>query len=185
MVETFLAENNFREALVTIDRIYEKFELTSEQADEWTRERVEELTGLRVYVRWLQQLAEKEGSIYKLPESEIEYLIKFVETHSGRGKVFANNILCGLYGICIEEQKSRNAEMQKSRRAEKQKGRRAEGQKSRRAEKQKSRKAEEQKGRRAEGQKSRRGEKQKCRRGEKQKSRKGKAMVRGLICVNL
>jgi hypothetical protein len=31
-------------------------------------------------------------------------LINFVKTNTGRGVVFANNILCELYGICIEDE---------------------------------------------------------------------------------
>ena len=58
---------------------------------------------ISLYVDWLQQLDKKGGSIYKLSDSEIKYLTTYVETHTGRGKVFANNILCFLYRICPEE----------------------------------------------------------------------------------
>jgi len=68
-----------------------------------TSEQVDELTGLQTYIRWLQQLEYNEKSVYLLPETEIQYLVNFVETNIGRGKVFANNILCGLYGICKDE----------------------------------------------------------------------------------
>jgi len=57
---------------------------------------------LKTYIHWLQQLEDKKNSIYKLSESEIEYLINFIKTDSGRGVVFAHNILCELYGICLE-----------------------------------------------------------------------------------
>jgi hypothetical protein len=104
--KTFLAENNFEEATAVVIQMYDKFELTGEQMDE--------LASLRVYIRWLQQLDENGETIYKLPESEIEYLVNYVETRSGRGKVFANNILCELYGICIENYELRitNYEME-------------------------------------------------------------------------
>jgi len=94
IVETYLAENNFPEAITTTTQMFEKFRLTENQ--------VSEITALQTYIRWLQQLDEKGGNIYKLPENEIEYLVNYVETRSGRGVVFANNILCGLYHICRE-----------------------------------------------------------------------------------
>jgi hypothetical protein len=109
IAETYLAENNFSDAQSTLSTIYEKFALSEEQ--------ISELLSLQIYIRWLQQLDENGESIYKLPENEIEYLVNFVETwpaasHNGRGVVFANNILCGLYGICIEDAECRkqNAE---------------------------------------------------------------------------
>jgi hypothetical protein len=94
IVETFLAENNFSEAFAAISTIYEMHDVSEEQ--------FLELIGLQTYILWLQQLNEKEESIYKLPEREILYLTNYVNTHKGRGKVFVNNILCGLYGICNE-----------------------------------------------------------------------------------
>ena len=95
ITETYLAENNFPEALSTLTQMYEKFKLTEEQRDE--------LNGLEIYTHWLQQLHNEQNSIYSLSESELEYLANYVETHTGCGVVFANNILCGLYGICKEE----------------------------------------------------------------------------------
>jgi len=92
IAETYLAQSNFREAQSTLSAIFEKFKLSEEQ--------VSELISLQIFIRWLQQLEEKGETIYKLPENEIEYLVNYVETHSGRGVVFANNILCGLYNIC-------------------------------------------------------------------------------------
>jgi len=99
IVETFLAESNFTEASATLSTMFKKFKLNDEQ--------VNELTGLQVYTRWLQQLEEKESNIYKLSENEIEYLVNFVETHIGRGVLFANNILCALYDICKEDETMR------------------------------------------------------------------------------
>ena len=50
------------------------------------------------------QLEETENNIYTLSENEINYLIHYVETHTGRGRAFANIILCELYEVCIEEE---------------------------------------------------------------------------------
>ena len=115
--ETYLAENNYTEALETLSQIYEQFKLNEEQ--------ISELQGLETYIHWLQQLEEAQNSIYTLSESELNYLINYVETHTGRGTVFAKNILCELYGICIDDEIMRqlddemmNAEEQKSRKAE-------------------------------------------------------------------
>jgi len=99
ITETYLAENNYTEALITLSRIYGKFKLTEEQ--------VLELKGLEIYINWLQQLEKEQNSIYSLSESELEYLRNYVETHTGRGVVFANNILCELYGICPEDERMR------------------------------------------------------------------------------
>jgi len=103
IAETYLAEVNYKEALATIANMYALFELKGEQADVWTIERVDELMSLEIYIKWLQQLEEKSETIFNLPENEIDFLIKFIETNTGRGVVFANNILCGLYNICIEK----------------------------------------------------------------------------------
>jgi hypothetical protein len=99
ITETYLAENNFEEALLTISKMYEQFRISEEQFSE--------LKGMEAYTRWLQQLEEKNESIYSLPRSEVEYLTNYVATNTGRGKVFANNILCVLYNICLEEVESR------------------------------------------------------------------------------
>jgi hypothetical protein len=96
IVETYLAENNYSEALATLARIYEKFKLTEEQ--------VNELTGLQIYVLWLQQLENEGKNIYELSEKELDYLVNFVTTNTGRGAVFANIILCELYGVCVEDE---------------------------------------------------------------------------------
>ena len=94
IVETYLAESNFGEALETLAKMHRLFKLTEEQ--------VNEITGLQVYVLWLQQLENDGNNIYKLSENELDYLINFVKTNTGRGVVFAHNILCELYGICLE-----------------------------------------------------------------------------------
>jgi len=95
LTEIYLSERNYDEAMVTLSKMYELFEVTKEQ--------VLELKGLETYTLWLQQL-EKEGkNIYELSDKEIAYLTNFVKTNTGRGAVFAENILCVLYNICIEK----------------------------------------------------------------------------------
>jgi hypothetical protein len=76
--------------------MYEQFRISEEQFTE--------LKGMEAYISWLQQLEEKNESIYKLSENEIEHLTHYVATNTGRGKVFANNILCVLYNICPDEE---------------------------------------------------------------------------------
>jgi len=95
IAETYFAENNYGEASATLANMYEQFEITEEQ--------VMELRGLEIYAHWLQQLEDEGQNIYELSESGLDYLVNYVETNSGRGKVFANNILCELYGICMED----------------------------------------------------------------------------------
>jgi len=100
ITETFLAENNFTQALETLATMYKQFKLTEEQ--------ISELKGLEFYTRWLLRLEESGTNIYALSSTEIDNLINYAETNTGRGVVFANNILCELYGICSEkEERSR------------------------------------------------------------------------------
>jgi hypothetical protein len=96
IAEIYLAENNFEEASLTITKMYKQFRISEEQFSE--------LKGMEAYISWLQQLEEKNKSIYKLSENEIEHLTHYVATNTGRGKVFANNILCVLYNICPDEE---------------------------------------------------------------------------------
>jgi len=95
IAETYLAESNYNEALATLAKIYAQFEVTEEQ--------ILELKGFETYIHWLQQLDEKGENIYTLFDEEIKHLVNYVETHTGRGTMFAKNILCKLYRICIEE----------------------------------------------------------------------------------
>jgi hypothetical protein len=74
--------------------VYEQFKVTEEQKSE--------LKGLETYIHWLQQLHETGKNIYELTDNEVGYLINYVEANAGRGTVFANNILCELYGICLD-----------------------------------------------------------------------------------
>ncbi|MCL2290075.1 MAG: T9SS type A sorting domain-containing protein, partial [Bacteroidetes bacterium] len=96
VIETYLKENNYKEAMVALTKMYERFEITEEEAFE--------LNDLKTYIYWLLQLEETENNIYTLSENEINYLIHYVETHTGRGRAFANIILCELYEVCIEEE---------------------------------------------------------------------------------
>jgi len=89
-----MAETNYREALATLNSMYHQFELTEEQENE--------LAGLQEYIHFLQQIENEETNIYELSETKLAYLENYIQTHTGRGVVFANNILCELYGICIE-----------------------------------------------------------------------------------
>ena len=96
ITETYLAESSYEEAFATLARIHDQFEITEKQ--------VMELNGLEIYAHWLQQLENEEKNIYELSENELDYLVNYVRINTGRGKVFANNILCELYGICLEEE---------------------------------------------------------------------------------
>ncbi|MCL2289355.1 MAG: T9SS type A sorting domain-containing protein, partial [Bacteroidetes bacterium] len=96
VVETYLKENNYKEAMVTLIKMYERFEITEEEALE--------LNDLEAYIYWLVQLEEEGNSIYTLSGNEINYLVNYVETHTGRGRAFAKIILCGLYEICVEDE---------------------------------------------------------------------------------
>ncbi|MCL2290550.1 MAG: hypothetical protein FWC34_07605, partial [Bacteroidetes bacterium] len=48
VVETYLKENNYKEAMITLTKMYERFEITEEQAFE--------LNDLGTYIHWLLQL---------------------------------------------------------------------------------------------------------------------------------
>ena len=96
ITETYLAEYNYNEALTTLEKMHKLFEITEEEKLE--------LSGLQTYTNWLQQLYKNERNIYELSDKELDYLIKFVEAHTGRSVVFVNNILCALYNICLEKE---------------------------------------------------------------------------------
>ncbi|MCL2302714.1 MAG: S8 family peptidase [Lentimicrobiaceae bacterium] len=102
IAETYLAENNYGEARATIGKIYNLFEITEEQSAE--------LKGLQTYIDWRQKLNENEKNIFSLSEKEIEHLQNYVEINTGRGTVFAKNILCALYNICLEEEVVENSD---------------------------------------------------------------------------
>ena len=91
----YRAYNNYPEALTTLAQMHEKFKLSEEQRAE--------INGLRIYAHWLQQLENEQNSIYTLSEEKLNYLTNYVESNTGRGVVFVKNILCELYGICLEE----------------------------------------------------------------------------------
>ncbi|MDR1112813.1 MAG: T9SS type A sorting domain-containing protein, partial [Bacteroidales bacterium] len=55
------------------------------------------------YLAWLENLAQSGRSIYQLNSRDIDELIEYFRNSTGRGRVLAHNILCGLYEICIED----------------------------------------------------------------------------------
>jgi hypothetical protein len=95
IAETWLAEGNYRAALATLSKMYKQFDLDEEQIDE--------VTAFQTYVDWLQRLANMEMSIYALPDREVIFLVDYAYTQIGRGVVFAKNILCALYDICLDD----------------------------------------------------------------------------------
>jgi len=95
IMESYLAEGNHKGALATLTSMYQLFKLTEEN--------IMELQGLETYIKWLQQLANEEKTIYMLSSKEVDELVKYVEANIGRGVVFANNILCVLYDVCLEK----------------------------------------------------------------------------------
>jgi len=102
IVETYLRENDFNEALVTIANMHKQFELTNYGELE--------LDGLQTYIQWRQDLYNSDLNIDELSNNEIEFLLKYVVSNVGRGVVFANNILCALYNICKEDEGMRGLE---------------------------------------------------------------------------
>jgi len=96
IIESYLAENNYRAALSTLNNMSVRFKLIEEEKLE--------LEALQTYIQWRQQLHETGKNIYELTEREVLYLLNYVKNNIGRGVVFAKNILCVLYNICIEEE---------------------------------------------------------------------------------
>ena len=96
IVETYLAENNFKEALSSVTSMYQLFEVTEED--------IMELLSMETYIKWLQQLANDGKNIYMLSPQEVDELVKYVDTHIGRSVVYAKNILCVLYDVCFENE---------------------------------------------------------------------------------
>jgi len=100
IMETFLAENDYNQALAILAKMYNQFAVTKEHDME--------LGGLETYVQWLQQLEKKGINIYELSQQELDFLIGYVQSNIGRGVVFANIILCKLYEICMEQEGAAN-----------------------------------------------------------------------------
>jgi hypothetical protein len=115
IAETYLAENNYNEAMAAISKMHAQFELDEEQTLE--------VVDLQTYIQWLQSLENTRTTIYTLSEREIMYLVDYAYTSIGRGVVFAKNLLCAIYNICIDElpiEKSNNGgEKEKGRTGEK------------------------------------------------------------------
>ena len=95
IMETFLAENDYNNALATLAKIYHLFAVT--------KEHIAELDGLQTYIHWLQQLEKDGKNIYELSDKELGYLTGYATSNIGRGVVYVNFILCEIYGICTDE----------------------------------------------------------------------------------
>jgi len=96
ITETYMAEKSYDNALSILANMYKLFELNEAQ--------IGELKGLDTYISWRRKLDSEGNSIFALSSKEVDELVKYVETNTGRGTVFANNILCALYSICIEKE---------------------------------------------------------------------------------
>jgi len=95
VMETFLAENDYNDALATLAKIYNLFTVT--------KEHIAELDGLQTYIHWLQELEKEKKNIYELSDKELGYLTGYAKSNIGRGVVYVNFILCKIYGICTDE----------------------------------------------------------------------------------
>jgi hypothetical protein len=96
MAESYIEENDFDKAFETI------YDLT-ESLPKITAEQEMEISDFKDYIAYRRKLHENSQSIHGLDSANLEWLITFENTHTGRGRVLAHNILCGLYDICLEE----------------------------------------------------------------------------------
>jgi hypothetical protein len=96
--ESYLQEGNFDGAFSTI---YDYTQLHP-KLDEATLAEIKDYLN---YLTWLEKLAQSGQNIYQLKKdgSDIATLAEYERTSTGRGRVLAHNILCGLYDICLEE----------------------------------------------------------------------------------
>jgi hypothetical protein len=96
--ESYLQEGNFDGAFSTI---YDYTQLHPKLVEATLAEIKDYLD----YLTWLEKLAQSGQNIYQLKEtgSDIAALAEYERTSTGRGRVLAHNILCGLYDICLEE----------------------------------------------------------------------------------
>jgi hypothetical protein len=95
--ETCLQEENYKNAF----SILQDYISINEK-------RLSKLTAIEIehycnYLSWLQKLSGSKRNIYQLEKSDLSDLKAYVENSIGRGRILAHNILCGLYGICIED----------------------------------------------------------------------------------
>jgi hypothetical protein len=96
MAEGYIEENNFDKAHETIYDLMESLPKITEEQEK-------EISGFKDYIAYRRELHENNQSIHGLDTASLDWLITFVNTHTGRGRVLAHNILCGLYDICLEE----------------------------------------------------------------------------------
>lgn len=98
IAEGYIEENDFENAYNTMyDLSLNYYKLTEEQQME--------IDDFEEYIAFMENLFVSDSSnIYQLTESKIENLIDYTNSHIGRGKLLAQNILCVLYDICMEEE---------------------------------------------------------------------------------
>jgi hypothetical protein len=94
VTEGYLEENNFDNAFNILT------ELKESKLDEAAEK---EVSNMLEYLTLRETWALAEKSIYALSPADVEDLVQFVESHTGRGRLLAKNILCVLYNICIED----------------------------------------------------------------------------------
>ena len=98
IAEGYIEENDFENAYnILYDLSLNYYKLTKEQETE--------INDFEEYIAFRENLfASDSSNIYQLTASEIENLLDYTETHTGRGRILAQNILCVLYDICPEEE---------------------------------------------------------------------------------
>jgi len=98
IAEGYIEENDFENAYNTMyDLSLNYYKLTEEQQTE--------INDFEEYIAFRENLFALDNSnIYQLTASEIAKLVDYTQTHTGRGRILAQNILCVLYDICEEEE---------------------------------------------------------------------------------
>jgi hypothetical protein len=98
IAEGYIEENDFENAYnILYDLSLNYYKLTKEQQTE--------IDDFEEYIAFRENLfASDSSNIYQLTASEIENLVDYTESHTGRGQILAQNILCVLYDICSEEE---------------------------------------------------------------------------------
>ncbi|MDR1113194.1 MAG: zinc-dependent metalloprotease [Bacteroidales bacterium] len=96
VAEGYIEENSFDKAHEVIYDLTQAF-------PKYTEEQEKEISDFKDYIDWRNRLYNNNKSIYVLDSADLDWLISFVKNHTGRGRVLAHNILCELYGICLEE----------------------------------------------------------------------------------
>ena len=98
IAEGYIEENDFENAYNTMyDLSLNYYKLTEDQQNE--------INDFEEYIAFRENLFALDNSnIYQLTASEIAKLVDYTQTHTGRGRILAQNILCVLYDICEEEE---------------------------------------------------------------------------------